>query len=288
LSRASHVPVLLGQAVDALAVKPGGAYLDGTVGFGGHAEEILRRSAPDGSLIGIDRDAATLAAAGKRLAGFGPRARLWHGNHADFDTALATAQKFDGMLLDLGISSAQVDDAERGFSFMREGPLDMRMDTSRGETAAQYLTRVPPDELEDVLRDAGEERFAGKLTRLLTSRPWTTTGELAEAVARTIPRRGRSHPATRVFLALRLAVNREMESLRVFLKKAPDHLNAGGRLVVITFHSTEDRIVKRFYARDDAAGMRKIGKSPAIPSWDERKANRRSRSAKLRVFEKML
>jgi 16S rRNA (cytosine1402-N4)-methyltransferase len=272
--------------LEALKVRPGGSYLDATLGLGGHSEEILKRSAPDGRLTGLDRDPQALARAQERLAPFGDRARLVHGDFGHLD-ALLTGTVFDGILADLGVSSMQLLDPVRGFSLMRDGPIDMRMDPTRGPTAKEWLAAATPDELEARLRAAGEERFALKLVTLLKTgiEQWNTTDELARAVSRTIPRRGRTHPATRVFLALRMAVNREMETLADFLDKAPGFLNPGGRLAVITFHSTEDRQVKRFY--EDREGMRRLTKSPIAPSWPERKGNPRSRSALLRVFEKI-
>ena len=259
--------------------------MDATVGLGGHAESILQASSPDGRLMGIDRDADALARSAERLAPFGDRVRLVHGNYSEA-TSLLPGENFDGVLADLGVSSMQLLTPERGFSFMAEGPLDMRMDRSTGPSAAEYLAAVSPEELEERLREAGEERFAKKLTALLKSREsWSGTAELAQAVSRTIPRRGKSHPATRVFMALRMAVNREMESLKSFLEVAPSLLEPGGRLAVISFHSTEDRIVKRFYQKRE--DVRRITKSPVIPAWEERKGNPRSRSAKLRVFEKI-
>lgn len=281
-----HQPVLLKECLDALQVKPGGRYLDVTVGLGGHAEAILARSAPDGRLTGIDRDSDALASASARLAPFGERARLVKGNYADAP-GLLPGETFDGVLADLGVSSMQLLTPERGFSFSADGPLDMRMDRDQPLTAREFVRGATAQEIEDVLREAGEERFARKLAALLKSgiEAWQTTGDLARAVAGAIPRRGKSHPATRVFMALRLAVNREMESLKVFLEAAPGLLAPGGRMAVISFHSTEDRIVKRFYGREGA--LKRVTKSPTAPSWDERKANRRSRSAKLRVFEKI-
>lgn len=291
MSSFEHMPVMLGPALDGLKPAPGGIYMDGTLGLGGHAQALLDRSAPDGILHGFDQDAQALAGAKERLAGFGDRVRLLHGNFALFDELNPSLREnaLDGALVDLGVSSMQLMDPGRGFSFMREGPLDMRMDLSQNETALTYLRHVSSEELEERLREAGEDRFAGKLTERLLVRPddFQTTKDLADAVARWVPRRGKSHPATRVFLALRLAVNREMENLRVFLDKIPAALKPGGRLAVITFHSTEDRVVKRFFKEHKpGAGMKAVNKSPLIPSWNERKSNPRSRSAKLRVFEK--
>jgi 16S rRNA (cytosine1402-N4)-methyltransferase len=276
--------------VEALGVKTGGKYLDATLGHGGHAAELLKRSAPDGQVWAIDRDPHALEAAKSRLAPFGGRLIAAHGHYADVGRLFPGLRPggLDGALADLGISTRQVLDPGRGFSFMREGPLDMRMDPTQGETAAEFLERVPPEELAERLAESGEGRFARKLAERLAGRKWPTTKALADEVARSIPRRGKSHPATRVFLALRLAVNRELEGVEAFLAAVPECLKAGGRLAVITFHSSEDRIVKRFYKARPELDMKAVSKSPAIPSWEERKANPRSRSAKLRVFEKQI
>lgn len=285
-----HRPVLLGPSVEALRVKPGGKYLDATLGHGGHAAEILKRSAPDGVLWGTDRDQNALSVARERLAEFGGRLKAAHGHYAKFDEVLPELApgSLDGALADLGVSTMQLLDPARGFSFQREGPLDMRMDPSRGETAAQFLERVTVEEFEGLLRESGEARFARKLAERLAGQSWPTTKALADAVARMVPRRGKSHPATRVFLALRLAVNRELEGVEDWLGAVPKYLKAGGRIAVITFHSSEDRIVKRFYKARPELGMKAVSKSPLIPSWEERKANPRSRSAKMRVFEKQI
>ncbi len=285
-----HVPVLLDETIEALRVRDGGIYLDATIGLAGHGREILRRSAPGGRLIGIDRDAKALARASERLAEFGERVSLVQGNFARFDELVHSINpgNFDGVLADLGVSSMQMDDAERGFSFQRPGPMDMRMDESHPETVSGYLDRVLPEELEDRLREAGEERFSRKVARFLLEnhKAWKDTGEMAQAIEKILPRRGKSNPATRVFLALRMAVNAEMESLREFLKKVPGALKPGGRLAIISFHSTEDRIVKRFLEERET-GMQTVFRNPVVPGTEEERKNPRSRSAKLRVFEKI-
>jgi 16S rRNA (cytosine1402-N4)-methyltransferase len=264
-----------------------------TVGNGGHTFALATESGPDGHVFGIDRDAEALVYARERLRDFGDRVELIHGNYKDVDSLLLNRQEsLDGVLADLGVSSPQLLTPSRGFSFEREGPLDMRMDRSHGETALDYLRRVSPRELEERLREAGEERFAEKLVKVLCEGRdhWQTTLDMSRAVAAVIPRWGRTHPATRVFMALRMVVNQELEGLNVFLEKIPSFLKPGGRLVVISFHSTEDRIVKRFYPREGAIGprvMKRVTKSPLIPTWEERKRNPRSRSAKLRVFERV-
>lgn len=285
-----HTPVLLAESLAGLNVRPGGIYLDLTVGLGGHAAAIAEAVGPTGRVEGLDQDPAALALASERLKPWADRVRLTAGNFERFDENLGLQPaSVDGILADLGVSSLQLDEAARGFGFSREGPLDMRMG-STGETALEYLRRVSPEELEAALRDAGEERFARKLAaRLKEHAPeWATTKDLADAVCRWIPRRGRSHPATRVFLGLRMAVNREMPRLRSMLERAPEVLRPGGRLAVITFHSTEDRVVKRYGKEEWREGpLRAVNKKVLIASREEQRVNPRSRSAKLRVFEKI-
>jgi 16S rRNA (cytosine1402-N4)-methyltransferase len=287
----AHWPVLLAESLIGLAVRPGGRYVDATVGLGGHAEAILEASAPDGRLIAVDRDPTSLAAARDRLARFGDRVTFVAGNYDRFDErAGLTPGLIDGIVADLGVSSPQLDRGERGFSLMRTGPLDMRMDPTRGPTAREFLMGASQDELESCLKAAGEARFARKLARrLLEAAPdLTTTDQLAAAVCRWVPRRGKTHPATRVFLALRMAVNQELESLTEFLHRAGGVLKPGGRLAVISFHSGEDRLVKWFGRGEAAAGrLRIITKKPLEASEEEQRLNPRSRSAKLRVFEKI-
>jgi 16S rRNA (cytosine1402-N4)-methyltransferase len=239
----------------------------------------------------MDQDPSALSACRERLARFGGRARFVEGNFDRFDERGALAPgSLDGILADLGVSSPQLDLPERGFSFLRPGPLDMRMDPRVPRTAARLLRDADEETMEGWLRAAGEERFARKLARRLVEAAPSleTTEDLARAVARWAPRRGKSHPATRVFLALRMAVNRELESLDEFLERAPGVLRPGGRLAVLTFHSGEDRRVKWFGRRAEAEGrLRVVTKKPLEPGEDERRENPRSRSAKLRVFEKI-
>ncbi len=271
-------------------------YCDGTLGGGGHAEALLAASAPDGVLLGVDRDAEALAVAARRLRPFGDRARLVHGDYRELP-ALAHAAvlgPFDGILLDLGLSSLQLDDPARGFSFGQEGPLDMRMDRAGGApTAGDLLRRLPQRELEAILREYGEERWARRIARALVAararQPIATTTELAHLVARAIPRRAwppRIHPATRTFQALRIAVNRELEGLEEGVEAAASLLAPGGRLAVISFHSLEDRAVKTTFRRLAAArGMGILTRKPVTPATTEVAANPRARSAKLRVIE---
>jgi len=285
-----HLPVLWRETLEGLSLRPGATIVDVTVGLGGHAAGILAATGPEGRLIGLDRDPEALAKAREVLAGYGERARLVQGNFSRFDEALGLKpQSVDGLLADLGVSSLQLDSPLRGFSFARGGPLDMRMGPE-GATAKDFLLRVGLEELETVFRDAGEERFARKLARRLKedAEHFESTADLAAAVARCVPQRGKSHPATRVFLALRMAVNREMPNLREFLERAPVALKKGGRLAIIAFHSTEDRVVK-WQGREAwrEGPMRAVFKKPRIAGLEELRVNPRSRSAKLRVFEKI-
>lgn len=288
-----HRPVLLKEAVDLLVTKDDGLYIDGTLGAGGHAAEILKRLGAEGRLIGIDRDSEILEKARERLGG-DARVVLHHGAFDEWlDDEAKGGLKADGLLLDLGVSSLQFDEGGRGFSFAKDGPLDMRMDASAGETAAEYLERVPEKELETVLKEFGEERFARRIARevIHVRRQETieTTARLAAIVARAVPRGAwpkRIHPATRTFQALRIAVNRELERLERVLKMAPSILKPGGRMAVISYHSLEDRRVKVAFAEGERAGIwKKLTKKPVVPSEDEVRENPRSRSAKLRAAE---
>lgn len=305
----AHVPVLLDEVIAALRPRPEGLIVDGTVGGGGHAAAILRASAPTGRLFGCDRDAEALAAAAARLAEFAGRFELRHGNFAALAEWLAPAS-CDGVLLDLGVSSYQLDQADRGFSFQDDGPLDMRMDRRQALTAADLVNHASVDELARMFLELGGERDARWLARVIERerqvRPLETTRQLAALIERARPRRGqRLHPATRVFLALRLAVNDELGSLRRGLDAALTILKPGGRLAVITFHSAEARVVKEFgrqWTRDyevpgevDVPELRRA--RPPRLRWVTRKAitpgaaelagNPRSRSAQLRVLEKV-
>ena len=290
-----HVPVLPAEVLAFLGPRPGGCYCDGTVGGGGHAEALLAASAPDGVLLGVDRDGEALAAAADRLRPFGGRARLMHGDYRDLAALAAAAGlgPFDGILLDLGVSSLQFDDPSRGFSFRRDGPLDMRMDRAGGgPTAADLLRVAPPAELEAILRDFGEERWARRIARALAATrargAIATTAELAGLVERAIPRRAwppRIHPATRTFQALRIAVNRELEGLDAALADAAALLKPGGRLAAISFHSLEDRAVKTTFRRLAAErAMEILTRKPVTPGAGELAANPRARSAKLRAI----
>ncbi|MBP7394941.1 MAG: 16S rRNA (cytosine(1402)-N(4))-methyltransferase RsmH [Zoogloea sp.] len=307
MSAALHITVLLEEAVEALAIKPDGVYVDGTFGRGGHSRAVLARLGPNGKLIAFDRDPVAVAA-GEALKD--PRFELVHAPFSDFAEALAErgVVHVDGVLLDLGVSSPQLDEAERGMSFRFDAPLDMRMDTSRGMTAAEWLADAPVADITRVLREYGEERFAYEIAKALvaarTGGLVATTGQLAALVEKTVwTREPGQHPATRTFQALRIFVNQELEELSLVLPQVVAALAAGGRLVVISFHSLEDRIVKRFM-RDAsrppqlparlpvrAADMPKpklalVGKA-VRPSDEEVSANPRSRSAVMRVAERL-
>jgi 16S rRNA (cytosine1402-N4)-methyltransferase len=304
-----HRPVLLEEALVALNLKPDGVYVDATFGRGGHSAAILQRLGPQGRLLAIDKDPHAIAVARERFAGE-PRFSIFHGSFAEIGAAVDSAGvrgQVDGLLLDLGVSSPQLDDASRGFSFMRDGPLDMRMDTTRGLSAAQWLAQAGEGEIARVLKELGEEKFAKRIARaIVTARaetPIETTRQLAALVTAAIPRwEPDKNPATRSFQAIRIFINHELDDLRECLDQVVDVLAVNGRLAVISFHSLEDRIVKRFM-RDEARGddfpvdlpvtvdqlqptLKVVGKA-VRPSPEEVDENPRARSAVLRVAEKM-
>ncbi len=285
----AHEPVLLAESMEALAVRPGGTYVDGTLGLGGHTREILERSAPNGTVLGIDKDGEALVAAQARLLSYGERLRL---NHADYRAVpdILEGRSVDGILLDLGVSSLQLDTAERGFSFRLEGPLDMRMDPSQGPSARDVVSRLPEHDLADVIYRYGEERASRRIARAIVlarrKKPLETTGELASIVRRAAGRSRRPglDPATRTFQALRIYVNRELEALPDSLADLARCLAPGGRLVVISFHSLEDREVKQTFRSLASQGFSILTRKPVTPSPAERGRNPRSRSAKLRAL----
>lgn len=295
-SSSIHVPVMLEEALDLLNVAPGGRYLDATVGLGGHAEAILRASDPDGQLLGTDADPEALALTADRLERFGERVllrRSWldESTRTAVDVGLAP---LDGVLCDLGVSSLQLNRAARGFSFQSEGPLDMQLgpaDDSQSVTARQIVNEWPEDELANLIYDYGEERRSRRIARsIVRRRPIQTTTELAQAVINGVGSRpgARLHPATRVFQAIRLEVNQELERLAAFLAQVRGVLRFGGRLVVIAFHSLEDRIVKQFLREQSAAAepaFRTLTRRVLRPSRDEIERNPRARSARLRAAE---
>jgi 16S rRNA (cytosine1402-N4)-methyltransferase len=306
-----HVPVLLREAVDLLDPHPGGLYLDGTLGAGGHASEILRRSSPDGVLIGLDQDAEAIERCRKSLAEFGDRVILQQRNYRDLTAVLddLSCQTVDGVLLDLGISWFHIKTPDRGFSFQLDGPLDMRMDTTRERTAADLVNSLSREELAMIIREYGEERRAGIIARAIEKararRPITRTVQLAEIISSVFPPYPprRIHPATLTFQALRIAVNDEIHALREGLNQAIPLLNSGGRIAVITFHSLEDRIVKRTFAAA-AKGcvcppklpvcscgrvpeLKVLTSHPITAGREEVARNPAARSAKLRAAEKL-
>jgi 16S rRNA (cytosine1402-N4)-methyltransferase len=308
-----HVPVLAAEVLALMAPRAGGVYCDGTLGGGGHARLVLEASGPDSRLVGVDRDPAALAAARDNLAEFGDRVTLVHGSFGELPSILAAlgVPAVDGVLVDLGVSSHQFDTADRGFSFSKDGPLDMRMDPTRGETALALIEHAPVEELIRILRDYGEEKFAGRIARAMKQAAHdgalATTTQLARLVASVIPaaevRRARIDPATRTFQALRIAVNRELDELERFLGFFPDLLRPGGRCLVISFHSLEDRPVKERFRelewtsrlpRDlaEKAGERVdpicevLTKKPVVATDAETERNPRARSAKLRACVK--
>ncbi len=302
-----HIPVMRDEAVRALAVRPDGLYVDATFGRGGHSRAILGLLGAEGRLLAFDKDADAVDVAEQRF-GDDRRFGIVHASFAALATVIVErglAKKVDGLLLDLGVSSPQLDDPERGFSFLQDGPLDMRMDRSHGRSAAQWLAEAEEDEIAAVLRDYGEERFARRIARAIVTRraqaPLERTTELADLVARACPiKEKHKHPATRTFQGIRIFINRELDDLEACLRDSLEILALGARLVVISFHSLEDRIVKRFM-RDAERGpklpkglpvrhseqrgrLRVIAKSQR-PSDDEIAANPRARSAVLRIAE---
>lgn len=307
MTASEHLPVLLDEAIDALGIRADGIYIDGTFGRGGHSARILAALGADGRLLAFDKDATAVAAARERF-GNDPRFEIVHSSFVHLAEVVAERGltcEVDGLLLDLGVSSPQLDDPERGFSFLHDGPLDMRMDRSRGQSAAQWLASAERDAIADVLYEYGEERHSRRIARAIVERrqiaPIETTRQLAEVVAEASPTKERhKHPATRTFQAIRIYINRELEELRTCLDGVLELLAKGARLVVISFHSLEDRIVKRFM-RDAARGP-KLPKGLPVPhnqtigrlrivsgsqraSDAETAANPRARSAVLRVAE---
>lgn len=302
-----HVTVLLRATVQQLDVRPGGRWLDGTLGGGGHAEAVLDASSPDGWLLGLDRDPAALAAARARLQRHGDRFQAIHGRFGDMarlagPDAAAWRGPYDGIVLDLGVSSPQLDHPGRGVSFQQPGPVDMRMDPTTGESAAELLDRLDEDQLTALLHRYGEEPRARRIARaVLAGRPWPDTAALAQAVAQASGYHGsRTHPATRTFQALRLAVNDELGELERALDAAPALLAPGGRLAVITFHSLEDRVVKHRFralagvgAPTDAYGHPlhppafRLVTRKAIDGREQDPDNPRARSARLRVLQRL-
>ena len=306
-----HVSVLLRECIENLNIRPDGIYLDGTLGLGGHSVEIASRLTT-GTLIGIDRDETAIERAGRRLAPFGDRVRLVHGNFADTAEILDTLDVLavDGMLFDLGVSSPQLDEAQRGFSYMADAPLDMRMDESESLSAYELINGSSEERLARILWDYGEERYARRIARAIVEarqeKPVESTQELVALIKSAMPAaalREKQHPAKRSFQAIRIAVNDELGAVSRLMETAPDRLRVGGRLCVISFHSLEDRIVKQgIAARENGCTcpreapvctcgfvrtLKSVTRKPILPSEEELQANPRSRSAKLRVAERV-
>ena len=299
-----HEPVLRNEVLRVLEPRPGKIFLDGTLGGGGHSESLLAAGA---RVVGLDRDKEALQHAGARLSAFGDRFRAVHANFSEAagNDIVRSFAPFDGALLDIGVSSRQLDSAERGFSFRHDGPLDMRMDSSAGETAADLLNTAPEEELARIFREFGEEPQSRRAARAIAAEreriAFARTGQLAALIEKVIPRRGRIHPATRVFQALRIAVNDELGALRRALETIPALLRGGARFAVITFHSLEDRIVKSFFRsgseewldRPEWPAPRRnpdrcfldLTRKPLEPDAEEVKRNPRARSARLRAVE---
>ena len=307
----THKSVLLWECIDALNIRPDGVYVDGTLGGGGHSLEICRRLTT-GRLIGIDRDPTAMEAAKKRLARHMRKVTLVHGNFENLDTILDDLgiDRVDGMLFDLGVSSPQLDDAERGFSYMADAPLDMRMNRNDSLTAFEIVNNWPKEDLRTLLYSYGEERYApqiaAKIDKIRSDHPIESTLELAEIIKSAMPEkalREKQHPAKRSFQAIRIAVNDELGAVTRMMRSAPDRLYPGGRLAVISFHSLEDRIVKTEMAEAEkgctcppsfpvcvcgrSPQVRVLTHKPVIASLEEVQENPRSRSAKLRVCEKL-
>ena len=305
-----HKSVLLNETIDGLNIKPDGIYVDGTLGGGGHAYEVCRRLGEKGSIVGIDQDAAAIEAASARLKDFGEKVTIVRSNYCDMKSKLHELgiDKVDGIVLDLGVSSYQLDTAERGFSYREDAPLDMRMDTRQKMTARDIVNDYTEADLYRVIRDYGEDKFAKNIAKHIVQaravKPVETTAELSEIIRASIPmkfQKKSGHPAKRTFQAIRIELNRELDVLRDSLDDMIDLLNPGGRLCIITFHSLEDRIVKSAFRKNEnpctclpdfpvcVCGKKSKGsiitKKPILPSEEELEYNSRSKSAKLRIFE---
>ena len=305
-----HKSVLLNETIDGLNIKPDGIYVDGTLGGGGHAYEVCRRLGEKGSIVGIDQDAAAIEAASARLKDSGEKVTIVRSNYCDMKSKLHELgiDKVDGIVLDLGVSSYQLDTAERGFSYREDAPLDMRMDTRQKMTARDIVNDYTEADLYRVIRDYGEDKFAKNIAKHIVQaravKPVETTAELSEIIRASIPmkfQKKSGHPAKRTFQAIRIELNRELDVLRDSLDDMIDLLNPGGRLCIITFHSLEDRIVKSAFRKNEnpctcppdfpvcVCGKKSKGsiitKKPILPSEEELEYNSRSKSAKLRIFE---
>lgn len=306
----NHVPVLYRETLDVLNIRPDGTYIDGTVGGGGHSEGICSKLSENGTLIAVDRDIAALKAAEERLSPYKCRKKFLHANYSDINILRNEAGQAEAILLDLGVSSFQLDNAERGFSYMNDAPMDMRMNEDDPQTAYDVVNGYTEKELFRVIKDYGEEKWASRIAKFIVKerqdRPIETTGELVEIIKAAIPaaaRREGPHPAKRTFQAIRIEVNEELEHLKKAVEGLPDLLSPGGRLAIITFHSLEDRIVKEAFAKrldpctcpkdfpvcvcGKKPDVRKVTGKPIVSSEEEKESNPRARSAKLRVIEKI-
>jgi len=303
--RTRHIPVLVEEVMTLLRCEPGRTYVDATLGGGGHALEILRRTAPNGIVIGLDWDEEAVSEARKALMPFGERVKIFRENFIHLPELLMEmkVEQVDGILIDLGLSSFQLESEKRGFSFRRGGPLDMRMDQRMDRTAAYLVNHLSPEELEEILFKYGNERWAKRIAKAIAQErdrgPIETTQALGKIVYQTIPRRFHSRkidPATKTFQAFRIRVNDELENLRKILETGWEFLKKGGRMCIISFHSLEDRMVKETFRKLEKGGtdglspeavMRVLTKKPIIPSEEEQRKNPRSRSAKLRCAERV-
>lgn len=306
-----HISVLLDETIDGLDIKPDGIYVDGTLGGGGHSYEILKRLSPKGRLIGIDQDGEALKAAGERLKEFENQVTLVRNNYCEIDKVLKelNVKKVDGILLDIGVSSYQLDNLERGFSYKSDAPLDMRMDTRQELTAADVVNTYSENELFKIIKDYGEDKFAKNIAKHIVlarkEKPLETTKELSEVIKRAIPMKVQAkggHPAKKTFQAIRIEVNQELTVLKESIDKMIDLLKPNGRICIITFHSLEDRIVKTKFRENEnpctcppnfpvcVCGKKSKGKvitrKPIVPSEDEIEENKRAKSSKLRIFER--
>lgn len=301
-----HLPVLLKDIITALQPRPAGRYIDGTLGAGGHAFSLLEGSSPDGQLIGFDLDPQALAIAREHLAVYGERAHIVQASYTSMKVEAGKLgwDAVDGVLLDFGVSSMQLDTPERGFSFLHDGPLDMRFSPRAAESAADLVNTLSEVDLAEIIFRYGEERLSRKIARVIVNnRPIHTTKQLADLILKNIGKRERIHPATRTFQALRIAVNNELESVESVIPLAVELLKPGGRLAIISFHSLEDRLVKEFFRRESkdcicppnqpvctcghTAIIKEINRKPIMADDIEMQANPRARSAKLRVAEKI-
>ena len=306
-----HVSVLLDETITGLNIKPDGIYVDGTLGGGGHAYEVLKRLSPKGRLIGIDQDGEALKAAGKRLKEFENQVTLVRDNYCEIERVLKdlNIETVDGIVLDIGVSSYQLDNLERGFSYKSDAPLDMRMDTRQGLTAADVVNTYSENELFKIIKEYGEDKFAKNIAKHIVlarkDKPLETTEELSNVINRAIPMKVQAkggHPAKKTFQAIRIEVNRELTVLKESIDKMIEHLNPDGRICIITFHSLEDRIVKMKFRENEnpctcppdfpvcvcgkESKGRVVTRKPIIPSEEEIKVNKRAKSSKLRIFER--